>query len=68
MTGAPATISVTLEGSLDGSTWFVLATSTSVTGDYQTATDKPVAFLRGNLGTLTGGTAPTVTVRCVALP
>lgn len=68
VTGAPTTVSLTLEGSLDGVNWTVLATSTSTTGDYQAAVDKPVAFIRGNLGTLTGGTAPTVTARVVALP
>jgi hypothetical protein len=60
-TGTPATVSITLQGSLDGSTWATLATSTSTTGDMQQAVDKPVRYLRANLGTLTGGTTPTVT-------
>lgn len=63
MTGAPTTVSVTLQGSLDGVNWFVLATSSSTTGDYQSVADKPVFFVRANLATLTGGTSPTVTAR-----
>lgn len=61
VTGAPATVSCTLQGSLDGINWVVLATSSSTTGDMQHAVDKPVRWLRANLATLTGGTAPTVT-------
>ena len=63
VTGAPTGVSVTLQGSLDGTNWFILATSTSTTGDYQSVADKPCHFVRANLGTLTGGTAPTVTAR-----
>jgi len=62
VTGAPATVTVTLEGSLNGTTaWATLATSTSTTGDVQTATGKAVRYVRANLTVLTGGTAPTVT-------
>lgn len=60
VTGAPTAVSIKLQGSLDGANWYDLATSTSTTGDYQTAIDKPARFVRANLGTLTGGTAPTV--------
>lgn len=66
VTGTPVSVSTTLEGSLDGTNWFVLATSTSVTGDAQHVVDKPVRFVRANLGTLTGGTAPTVTALVAA--
>lgn len=62
VTGAP-TVSATLQGSLDGTNWATLATTTSATGDMQHAVDKPVRFLRVNLGTFTGGTAPTFTAR-----
>ena len=61
VTGAPTAVSVTLQGSLDGVNWSTLATSTSTTGDQQYAIDRPVRFVRTNLGTLTGGTSPTVT-------
>lgn len=66
VTGAPTAVSITLQGSLDGTNWFTLATSTSTTGDLQHVVDKPVRFVRANLGTLTGGTAPTVTALIVA--
>lgn len=61
VTGAPTAISATLQGSLDGVNFYVLATSTSTTGDYQTAVDKPTRWLKVNLGTLTGGTTPKIT-------
>jgi hypothetical protein len=61
-----ATVSITLQGSLDGTNWTTLATSTSATGDQQYAVDKPQKYLRVNLGTLTGGTAPTVTAYVAA--
>lgn len=61
VTGAPVTVSCTLEGSNNATNWITLATSTSTTGDAQYSVDKPFRFLRANLGTLTGGTAPTVT-------
>lgn len=66
VTGAPTAVSLTLQGSLDGTNWTTLATSTSTTGDQQYAVDKPQRYIRANLGTLTGGTAPTVTVYCIA--
>lgn len=56
-------VSVTLEGSLDGINWVVLATSTSVTGDMQFSTGKAVRYLRANLGTLTTTTGSTVNAR-----
>ena len=62
VTGGP-TVSATLQGSLDGTNWVTLATSTSATGDMQHAVDKPVRYLRVVLGTFTGGTAPTFTAR-----
>lgn len=61
VTGAPTGVSATLQGSLDGTHFVVLATSTSTTGDYQSVTGKPVRFLKVNLGTLTAGTSPTFT-------
>ena len=61
-------VTVALEGSLDDSTWFTLAshvfTAAEITAEAAMfhIADKPVKFVRANLETLTGGTAPTVTV------
>lgn len=68
ITGAPTTVSITLDGSLDGVNWTVLATSASTTGDQQTVVDKPQKYLRANVATFTGGTSPTATVYLAALP
>lgn len=61
VTGAPSGVTVNLEGSLTGGAWVTLASSTSTTGDVQTASGKAVRYVRANLATLTGGTGPTVT-------
>lgn len=61
-TGGPSGVSVTLEGSLDGTNWVTLDTSTSTGGEIRGVSGKPVTFLRANVGTLTGGIAPTVSV------
>lgn len=62
VTGAPTGVNVNLEGSLSSTgPWLVLVASTSTTGDVQTASNKAVRYIRANLTTLTGGTAPTVT-------
>lgn len=60
-TGSPSAISTTLEGSIDGSTWTTLDTSTNTSGEVRSVTGKPIRVLRCNLGTLTNGTNPTVT-------
>ena len=62
LSGSPTTVSVTLEGSLDGVTWFVLDTGTSTTNEMRHVTNKPVLHLRANVGTLSGGSTPSVTV------
>lgn len=65
-------VTVDLEGSLDGATWFTLAThiftaaEITAEGSMFHITDKVVNFVRANLITLTGGTAPTVTVRYIS--
>lgn len=70
-TGTPTTVSMTLEYSADaGVTWTNsgLAAMTTVTPAFYTAaTPIPpaVTHARINLGTLTGGTAPTVTANIV---
>jgi len=67
ITGAPTAVTVDLEGSLDDSTWVSLASHVMSAAEL-TATkgmfhifDKTVRYVRTNLTTLTGGTAPTVT-------
>ncbi|HZP55041.1 hypothetical protein [Actinocrinis sp.] len=62
VTGSPTGVTVNLEGSLTATgPWTTLATSTSTTGDVQTATGKAVRYVRANLTVLTAGTSPTVT-------
>lgn len=63
ITGSPTSITANLEGSLDGTNWFQLDTYTGSANAMQHVANKPVAFIRGNLVTLTGGTSPTVTVQ-----
>src|SRR5690348_12002503 len=58
--GTFSAISVTLEGSLDGTNWTVLDTSTKPAGEYRQITGTPVQFIRANVGTFTGGTSVTV--------
>lgn len=61
-------VTVDLEGSLDGKKWFQLVQHILTAGEITAESalfhvvDKPVNFVRANLITLTGGTAPTVTV------
>jgi hypothetical protein len=59
---APATISVNLEGSMDGVTWTVLATSTAVTTNTVSASGTMFRLLRANVTAVTGGASPTITV------
>lgn len=66
-TGAPTTVSVTLEGSLDeGTTWYVLDTSTTTTSELRHVVDKPVRYIRANLGTFVETGVDTLTVRVLA--
>lgn len=77
VTGSPSTVAVNLEGSLDGTTWTVLGTSTgsavvnNLPGGPYTDTvasvGPEVRYVRANLVTLTGGTAPTVSAACSAM-
>lgn len=61
-------VTVALEGSLDDSTYFELAShalsAAEITAEAAMfhIVDKPVRFVKANLTTLTGGTAPTITV------
>ena len=67
VTGAPATCTYRLQGTSDNTTWFDISASaitcTSTTVAYEA--NKPAKNIRGNLVTLTGGTAPTVTLKYV---
>lgn len=65
VTGEPTGVSVTLQGSNDKSNWTTLDTSTTTTEETRHATGGPFKFIRANLGTLTAGTDPTVTVLAV---
>lgn len=58
--GTFSAISVTLQGSLDGTHWSVLDTSTATAGEYKAVVNSPVLFIRANVGTFTGGTSVTV--------
>ncbi len=50
--GANSTV---LEGSLDGTNWDTLDTSTDLTFKLRFVVDKPVKFVRANQGAITGG-------------
>ena len=73
MGGAVVATAVTIdfEGSLDNTTWFQLdqhafsAGEITAEGALYHIVDIPVKYVRANLTTLTGGTAPTVTVKHV---
>jgi hypothetical protein len=64
-TGSPTGLVCRLEGSIDGTNYFTLATwditAPLTSGAIVFAVDKPVTKVRANLTTLSGGTAPTVT-------
>lgn len=62
VTGAPTATQTDLEGSINGTTWYSLDISTTLTSEMRHVVNKPVNFIRANLITLTAGTAPTVTV------
>ena len=67
ITGAPTGVTVTLEGSLDGTNFFLMDTTTLATGEIRFISYKPVMYVRAKLTVLTGGTAPTVTVLFLAV-
>lgn len=56
-----ATISIKLQGSINGVDFADLATSTSATGDTQYAVDKPCVYVRASV-TITAGVTPTAKV------
>lgn len=61
--GSPTSARVDLQGSFDGIDWFATGVSvtTTTTGHGSVADSHLWRFLRANLITLTGGSAPTVT-------
>lgn len=63
VTGAPTASEVHLQGSLDNTNWYTLDTSTTTSSELRFVVDKPVRFVRANWISVSGGTAPTVTVR-----
>jgi len=63
ITGSPASLTLQLQGSIDGTVWTTIATSTSTSGDTQfTASNNSVQFgqLRVNCSAVSGGTNPKV--------
>jgi len=63
VTGSPVSCVVQLQGSMDGTNWTVLATSTSTTGDTQfNNLTAQFNVLRANVSTTSGGTNPTIAV------
>lgn len=66
-TGAPSGCTYRLQGSRDGTNWFNISASdiTCTSTVLSNEASKPFPRVRGNLLTLTGGTAPTVTLHYV---
>lgn len=79
-TGAPSSFNLILEGSLDGSSWVTLVqVGTSQTealirwsddgfnptSNVETHNRGPVAYIRLNLVSVSGGTAPTITASAI---
>lgn len=60
VTGGPANETTNLEGSINGTTWYVLDTSNITTSEMRHIVNKPVRYVRGNCTVLPSGT---VTVR-----
>jgi len=64
ITGAPTQVTLGIEGSLDNGVTFneLLEHDATAEGSLFHLSGKPMTHYRANLKTLTGGTAPTVTV------
>ena len=66
-------VTVVLEGSLDGATYYTLDTHAmsgpeiTAEGAMYKVADQPTYYVRANLAVLTGGTAPTVTVHIMSV-
>jgi hypothetical protein len=61
-TGSPTGVQASLQGSIDGTNWTDLDSSTNTSGEVLFISNKPVNFIRGKLTTLTGGSSPTMTM------
>lgn len=65
--GVYSALNVVLEGSLDGTNWFTLDTSTTVGGETRHVVDKPVIFIRARkVSSTTSSGTPLVTVSIAA--
>jgi len=60
VTGAPANETTNLEGSINGTTWYILDTSAITTSEMRHIVNKPVRYIRADCTVLPSGT---VTVR-----
>jgi len=67
VTGSPASFTILLEGTYDGSTWTTLATCTNTAGETQFSSGLiPFTNLRARCTAVSGGTSPTVNVFATA--
>lgn len=62
-TGTPTAVSDVFQGSLDNSTWFDLHTNATAAGATVHVVYKPVKYIRGNVGAMTGGSSPKSTIK-----
>lgn len=60
LTGSPTSVTVNLEGTIDGTTWAVYDNYTGSADTQRHVANKPGLRLRANLTALTGGSSPTV--------
>jgi hypothetical protein len=56
LNGSPSALNVSLEGSLDGTTAVALDTYSTAANALRHVSGKPVAFIRGKVTSVTGGT------------
>ncbi len=73
VTGAPTAVTVALEGNLIGSIYNTMGSHAMSTAEISTTQanfvviEMPALQIRGNVTTLSGGTAPTVSLYCVGV-
>ena len=67
-TAAPTAATSVLQGSIDGTTWVDMGNTTDVSATTVgfAVTDKPYAYIRGNLTVYTAGSCDGVTIRATA--
>jgi len=63
---APSTVSLRLEGSLDGTNWYTVDSYATATNTLRWVVDKPVRYVRGYLASWVG-TSKTVAVRWLGI-